>query len=337
MSLNILRSGMLSTLQDGGRWGYQKEGILVNGPMDPLAHRIANLLVGNEENSTALEICLTGPKICFEQDHLIAITGLDVTPRINGTPVKLWRPLWVRKKSILEFGALMGGRFAYLAVAGSFHLPAVLGSTATYLQAGLGGHEGRALQAGDQLLCPGVPDQDFFFLQQGMASSNHLSFVQATWSPSPALFPKYESPAVLRVMYGPEWDLFSTESQQAFLAGAYTVSRQSDRMGYRLQGPALSLSRPVELLSSAVTFGTVQVPVNGQPIVLMADHQTTGGYPRIAQVATVDLPKLAQLHPAKKTQFRAITLHEAQQLYLAQEQHLERLKAVLKLKNISRA
>lgn len=332
MSLNILRSGMLSTLQDGGRWGHQKEGIVVNGPMDPLAHRIANLLVGNPETASALEICLTGPKIRFEKDHLIAITGLDVTPRINGTPVKLLRPLLVRKGSVLEFGALMGGRFAYLAVAGSFDLPAVLGSTATYLQAGFGGYLGRALQAGDLLPSSGAPDKAHIFFHQTQRKSSDTSFLQAAWAPTSGHMAGVENPAMVRIIRGPEWDLFTTASQKTFLEEAYTVSRQSDRMGYCLQGDSLGLSEPAELLSTAVTAGTVQVPANGQPIVLMADHQTTGGYPRIGQIATVDLPKLAQLHPAKRVRFLEISLQQAQQLYLEQERQLQKLKQAIHLK-----
>lgn len=325
MSLSILRSGLLTTVQDLGRTGYQQHGIPVSGAMDAVALRVANLLVGNDESTGGLEITLHGPIIRFEADHLIALTGAHLSPTLDEQPAPMHRPIWVPAGAVLAFGAAVAGCRAYLAVSGGFALPPVLGSQATYQRAGLGGLHGRALQAGDQL--PGRQ-----LMQTIQAKQIHAKWTAATWTPGPTLCPRPRPQPVVRVVQGPEYEQFSAESRQQFLKQPFAITPQSDRMGYRLQGPALARETDVELLSSAVTFGTVQVPPNGQPIILMADRQTTGGYPRIAQVITADFGALAQAVPGQFVRFQEVSLAEAQALYLAQEQLLRDLRRGVKFK-----
>lgn len=332
MNLKIISSGLLTTIQDLGRHGYQKDGIIVSGAMDTFALRAANLLVGNEDTEAGIEVTLMGPKILFEERQLIAITGADLSPMIDGEPVKVWRPLCVEAGSLLEFGSPKSGCRAYIAVAGGFDLPKLMGSTSTYLQAGLGGLHGKALQVGDTLPCRDLPEKMQPFLHSLSSSQNKNQGAQTSWSVDSSLYFNYEEPQPIRVLKGPEYGLFSPQSQQDFWRMAYQVTAQSDRMGYRLLGTRLSLSEPTELLSSAVTFGTVQVPAEGSPIVLMADHQTTGGYPRIAQVISADFSKLAQLTPRNKLRFKEVTLEDAQALYIRQEKNLEKIKGALQFK-----
>ncbi|QMU29966.1 5-oxoprolinase subunit C family protein [Adhaeribacter radiodurans] len=327
MGIKIISSGLLTTIQDAGRFGYQKEGIIVSGPMDAFALRVANLLVGNEEGAAGIEITFLGPKILFEADHLIALTGGELSPTINGEKIKMDRPIFVPQGSLLQFGAPgLGGR-AYVAISGSFTLPQVLGSYATFLRAEVGGFKGRALQAGDQLLCPGPTAIGEKLLQNLVKDKSN--WVQAAWMPTLRLFPHLEPQPTLRVIKGPEYKLFTPASQQAFWEQEFTVTTDSDRMGYRLQGVPLMLNEPKEMISSAVTFGTIQVPPEGHPIALLADHQTTGGYPRIGQVITADFSKLAQVPLGQKIRFQEISLEEAQYLYIQQELRIQEIKQAI--------
>ncbi|AHM63559.1 Urea amidolyase protein [Flammeovirgaceae bacterium 311] len=331
MSVKILSPGLLSTIQDAGRSGYRKEGIIASGAMDLYAHRIANLLVGNEEEEASIEICMSGLSLQFEASHLVAITGADLSPAVDGISVKMWRPVWIPKGSILSFGAPASGCFAYLAIAGSFDVPEVLGSYATYLAAGLGGYRGRPLQTDDLLECKKATE-----LLPLLNSLKHLgsghSVVEAPWAPDTQLLPEYQENPVIRVIRGLEWELFNKESLQIFLAEPFRVTAHSNRMGYRLQGPSLSLATQAELLSSAVSFGTVQVPASGDPIVLAADHQTTGGYPRIANVISADFSSLVQTQAGKKIYFKEVTLAQAHQLLFEQQNKLVQLKLAIQIK-----
>ncbi len=326
MSLSILRPGLLTTVQDLGRHGYQQDGIIVSGAMDATALRVANLLVGNPETTAGLEITLLGPKIRFETDCLVALTGAHLSPTLNGQPVGLNRPVWVAAGTELAFGRALAGSRAYLAVAGGFALAPVLGSQSTYLRAGFGGFQGRALQAGDVLSVGQFSAIGEKLRQQLAQRLSHSSWVPARWTPGPALCPTPHPNPVIRAVRGPEYELFSEASQRAFWHEPFTVTPEADRMGYRLHGPALARPIETELLSSAVTFGTVQVPAGGQAIVLMADRQTIGGYPRLAQVITADLSALAQVRPGARIQFAEVSLAEAQALYLAQERQLRGLR-----------
>ena len=319
MSLHIHHPGLLTTVQDLGRFGYQQAGIIVSGAMDATALRVANLLVGNAENAAGLEITLRGPKIHFAADHLIALTGAHLSPTLNGQPVGMHRPVWVATGAELAFGAPVAGSRAYLAVAGGVAVPEVLGSRSTYLRAGFGGHEGRALLAGDELPIGEPTAASQLVARILREKSSDQSWTQARWTPGPDLSPMPRPEPIIRAIAGPEYEWFSPASQQDFWRQPFRITTEADRMGYRLQGPPLAQLAETELLSSAVAFGTVQVPASGHPIVLMADHQTTGGYPRIAQVISVDFSALAQTRPGQFIRFQEVSVVEAQALYGARE------------------
>jgi antagonist of KipI len=334
MTIRVIAPGLMTTIQDKGRQGLKKYGVVVGGAMDPFARRVANLLVGNDEDEAVLEMTMAGPTLLFERDALIAICGGSFSPKVNGFPVGQWRPIFVQRGSKLSFGVPNWGCRAYLAVAGGFCVPQVLGSKSTYLRAGIGGLEGRALQKGDVLKLGRETVQG----KNRRLRLAHLikgkGFAQERWRVGSDLLPAYaENPEIL-VLRGGQFAWFSEESRRRFFMDEYVVTSRSDRMGYRLSGPQLTLKEPRELISEAVTVGTVQVPAGGEPIILMADCQTTGGYPKIAQIITADLPKLAQLKPGAKIRFREISIAEAQKLYREQEKKVQWLKRVLFLGHV---
>ncbi|GHA55609.1 5-oxoprolinase subunit C family protein [Pontibacter akesuensis] len=329
MGITVHKPGLLTTVQDLGRYGYQKQGVIVGGAMDKLALRLANLLLGNEKNAAALEITQQGPELAFEQETLIALGGADLSASINGERVYLWRPVLVKAGSVLSFGKPLVGNYAYLAVAGGLAVPEVIGSRATYLRAGIGGLEGRALRSGD-VLHAGEPNElNRLVLSRLLLRDEQTAFTVASWFPEPELLPTYKPNPVLRALRGSEYTLFTENSQNYIWNEKFSVTIQSDRMGLRLQGAILALEQEAELLSTAVSFGAVQVPAEGSPIVLMADSQTTGGYPHIAQVISADLPQLAQVQPTKTIRFEEVTLEEAQRLYIQQEQNISGLKQAI--------
>ncbi|MED0681185.1 biotin-dependent carboxyltransferase family protein [Aneurinibacillus thermoaerophilus] len=328
MRIKVLRPGLLTTIQDLGRYGFQKQGIIASGAMDPFALRMANLLVGNEENAAALEITLMGPRLEFESDTLISICGADLSPEVDGKPILLWRPVYVRGGSVLAFRGCTSGCRAYLAVAGGFNVEKVLGSRSTYLRAHIGGYKGRALQEGDRLEF-GEPSEWGAWQMRMLAAAGGRS---ADWTISSEVFPAYGKNPVVRVIRGAQFDCFTPESRQQFFASAFRVTPQSDRMGYRLQGPQLSLAAPLEMISEAVAPGTIQVPSEGQPIALLADRQTVGGYPKIAQIISVDLPVIAQVKPGEKIRFQEVSLEEAEMLYLTREEQIQQVKQGIALR-----
>ncbi|MCL6515459.1 biotin-dependent carboxyltransferase family protein [Alicyclobacillus sp.] len=324
--MRVLRPGLLTTVQDLGRVGHQRHGVIVSGAMDEVAHRVANLLVGNEDHAPTLEMTLVGPSLAFDADAVIAICGGDLSATAAGVRLPLWRPIRVRAGTVVEFGGARAGCRAYLAVAGGWDVPLVLGSASTYLRAGIGGHDGRALAAGDVLTwrTPGA------LASQWLAAPEGDAVAVASWSASHRVRPRYRGDIAVRVMDGPQADWFREESRAAFFEAAFTVGSQSDRMGYRLQGPALALTAPRELLSEAVTMGTVQVPPDGNPILLMADRQTTGGYAKIGQVIRADLPLVAQLKPGDTLRFVRVSVAEAQRLLRRRERDLRELAAAVR-------
>ena len=288
--------------------------------MDRLALRIGNMLVGNDDDAAALEAALVGPAITFEQTTLIALTGADVEASINGTGVPGWHAISVPAGMTLRYAQPHVGCHSYIAVAGGIDVPQVFGSRSTYLRAQFGGFEGRALRSGD-LVLSGTPSSKSTQIAESLRPSGAAA-VAARWSISGSLRPRYSDDPVVRLIPGAHYDLLDDESRDRLGAGTFRISSNSDRMGYRLGGVPLSLRRPVELLSEGVAFGTVQLPPGGEPIVLMADHQTTGGYPRLGEVASVDLPLVAQLKPGDRIRFRLVSVDEAHELYLAQERDL---------------
>ena len=322
---------MLATVQDGGRYGHQHEGIPVAGPMDDLSLRVANLLVGNDDRAAALEVTLVGPTVRFDEHALIALTGADLGISADGTPLPLWRPICVSAGMTVSATSAVRGCRGYLAVAGGFDVPPILGSRATYVRAALGGVGGRALNRGDELPVGRPSELSRRIAAAVLASRGHDRVAIARWGVSASLVPFYTSTAMIRIIEGEHAHLLTSESRDRFWNAEFRVGAQSDRMGYRLEGAALELSQPTELLSEAVVFGTVQLPPGGNPIILMADRQTTGGYPRIGEVASVDLPLLAQLKPGDRLRFRPISLDEAQRLYLAREDNISQARAAIAL------
>ena len=321
MSVVVIKPGMLSSFQDAGRHGQQPLGISVVGAMDQRAHHLANMVVGNDAQTASLEITLTGPTLQFQQPGCIALSGGDLSATLNGQAVALNRPIIVRPNDTLAFGPRKHGTRCYLAVHGGFALTPVLGSTSTYLRSHFGGWQGRALQKGDEI--PFV---------RSLATKGLEALAMELWSikiylPSAIADSSRQR---IRLIKSALWNEFTPESCVALLTETFRVSPDSERMGYRLSGTPLLMTKPRQLLSEATTFGTIQVPAGGQPIILMADRQTTGGYPKMAYVATVDLPLLAQCAPGDALQFEAIPLERAQELDAARERAWQALAQTLK-------
>ncbi len=303
--MEILRPGLQTTLQDGGRAGWQAFGVPVCGAMDWQALALANLLAGNDREEAALEMCAMGPAIRFETDAVFALAGADFSATLNGAALPANGAFLAHKNDVLEMGACSGGFRAYLAVAGGFDVPKVMESRSTCLSACFGGFEGRALKKGDriglrapQLWLRGLPDR----------------FVAVT--------PREDAP--IRVVLGPQQDAFSARGLDTFFSSEYRLTAQCDRMGCRLEGAAIGLKAGMtpNILSDGVAMGSIQVP-NGQPIVMMADRQTTGGYVKLGAVITADLPRMAQKRPGDGVRFVQVTVEEA---HAARRQMLRKLE-----------
>lgn len=332
MSIRVIRPGLLTTIQDIGRYGMQKYGVIVSGAMDFFALRVSNILVGNEEGEAALEITMIGPEIQFEEDALIAICGGNLSPKVNGVEIHEWRPIFIKKGSVLAFERPRSGFRAYLAIAGGLDIPIVMKSRSTYLRAGIGGFHGRSLKEGDVLRLKPLSKKAVRRIRYLHGKLETGSFAASEWYISTDILPDYQPNPIVRAIRGGQFHWFSEESRRLFFTEEFQVTPQSDRMGYRLSGKKLQLSKQQELISEAVTAGTVQVPSDGNPIVLMADRQTTGGYPKIAQVITADLPILAQVRPGAKIRFQEIGLEDAQSLLRIREAELQRLKQGVDMK-----
>ena len=298
--LEVIKPGLLTTVQDKGRWGYQCYGVAVAGAMDLFALASANRLVGNSEEAAGLEMTLMGPTLRFHRETIFAVAGADLGPRLNGEPISSWTSHLARSGALLDFAGRKSGLRAYLAVSGGIGVPPVMGSRATYLLGRFGGLEGRPLKPQDRIpLLPPGQSQDF----------------------TPRVFPedlrpRYRKNPTLRVVRGPFDDFFSRETTEAFFSTEYRIASQSDRMGYRLQGEPLRRGKPGELISCGLANGTVQVPPDGQPIILLADRQSIGGYPIIATLILADLPLIAQCAPGDRVRFSPITIDEAREEYL---------------------
>jgi antagonist of KipI len=324
MTMRIVRPGLLTTVQDRGRHGLQHLGVVPCGPMDPVALELANVLVGNRGGEAALELTVLGPEIQFGCDALVALCGAQFDATLGGRPLPLNRPVFVEKNGSLRTGRALVGSRAYLAVAGGIQTPPVLGSRSTYLPAKFGGLDGRALRAGDILpLCEEAP----LLARERYASLSSKKDLAAGirsvgWS-APALTLPEREPIVIHAMEGRHHARFDAAAQRAFFEATWKVSPDSNRMGFRLLGPVLARIEAAEILSEPACLGTVQVPANGMPIALMADHQTTGGYPKIAEIAAADVPRLAQLAPGGTVQFARCTLEQAGELRRVLRQRLD--------------
>jgi antagonist of KipI len=318
--VTVLRAGLLTTVQDLGRAERRREGVSVGGALDLFATRIANLVVGNPEGAALLEITLDGLRLRFDDDRRLAWCGGAFPARIAEEEFPAGRVGLVRQGEELEFASTKRGARAWIAIEGGIDVPLVLGSRSTDIRSGFGGLKGRALRDGDRLslgdVTPGNADGPRF----------------AAWS-APVEWTQTSMRAmVLRVLRGSEWDEFVREAQTGLLTQLFTVSEKADRMGARLEGAALRRTNQWELASEAVAPGAVQVAHDGQPIVLLGDCQTIGGYPKIAHVITVDLPRAAQLRPNDTVRFREVTTAEASTLFAERDKHLQRFRAGLSLR-----
>ena len=300
----VLKSALQTTVQDLGRRGHRHLGVPQGGAMDPLALTIGNYLLGNAANCAALELCMPPAQLRFEVPCAIALTGAECFARLDDVPLELGRRVEVEAGQILLLGAPSKGFRAYLCVAGGIEVPAVMGSRSTDLQASIGGLEGRLVRRGDALQ---------------IARS-----IRRREARPAALLPALGNS--IRVMPGREFGEFDAESRGRFLTAAWRIGNQSNRMGYRLEGTALVRSRGEELKSHAVFPGFIQVPPGGAPIVLMADAQATGGYPRIATVIAADLWRLAQIRPGASVRFTAVGGAEALHLLRRQRRYLQRIR-----------
>jgi antagonist of KipI len=315
VSIRVLKPGLLTSVQDRGRHGLQHLGIVPSGAMDLVAHALANALVGNEGGEASLELTLIGPELLFEEPALVALCGAEFAASADGQALPRDRPVWLRAGARLATGRATRGSRAYLAVAGGIALDPVLGSRSTYAPAHFGGLHGRALRRGDEL--PLAPHAARLAAERYPRLAEHATqrggLRTVRWSAPPLTLPEHE-PILVHAMEGQHFGLFEPAAQRAFFEATWRVTPESNRMGFRLGGPTLAAAKAGEILSGPTCLGTVQVPANGLPIALMADHQSTGGYPKIAEIATADVARAAQLSPGGTLRFARCTLEEALEL-----------------------
>lgn len=316
LGLEVMKPGMLTSVQDLGRSGFQQFGIPVGGAMDRFALRVGNLLVGNPQGEAGLEITVIGPQLRALRDMVVAITGADLTPEVDGETVLMWKSFQLKEGSVLSFGKRKQGCRAYLAVAGGIEVPQVMGSKSTLLKGKIGGFQGRALLKNDI-----IP------VGHGVRSAQKDNAGAGPCLPR-EMVPQYGEEALLRVVLGPQEEYFTPEAVEAFLTKTYTVTPRSDRMGCCLEGPLLAHKRGADIVSDAVPFGGVQVPAAGQPIILMADRQTTGGYTKLGTIISADLPRVAQLFPGDLVRFRAVSVEEAGLVARREEEIINELKRI---------
>lgn len=316
MTVEVIKPGLLTSLQDAGRRGYAHVGLGRAGAMDEPAWLLANALVGNLAGEAALEITLAGPTLRFQHEAVIALTGALIEARVEGQPLPAWTSCRLPAGSVLRLGGMRHGCRSYLAVRGGFALEPVLGSRSTDLHAGVGPLDGRALQSGDVMALGECSTARWFGGGRGMQSLR--------WGLDPQPWLDYAQ-APLALMRGHHFDALDHGSQEALFSRRFKVSKDSNRTGNRLDGTPLTLGQPLELVSEATLPGTLQLPPSGQPIVLLAEAPVTGGYPRIGQLAAVDLARLAQRRPGDAVSFRESTLDEALQRLAEREASLQRL------------
>lgn len=307
MGIIFLQSGLFTTVQDLGRNGYQSSGFHVCGAMDQHAFKIANMLLDNKENAAVLEFTMMGPTICFTTDTVFAITGGNFSPTLNGKTVSMYQAVSATANDVLEFKFASDGNWGYVAFAGGLDVPKELGSRSTDTKCGLGGYHGRKIEKGDQIEFR--PVQKYLY---------HLHTRKAEK-------PTYDADVTtIRVIMGPQDDYFTEQGIQTFLSSEYKLTSECDRMGYRLDGAYIEHNeKGADIISDGIALGSVQVPAHGKPIVMLADRQTTGGYTKIATVVSVDIPKLVQCKFNKKVRFEAISIEEAQSIYLEERKAYE--------------
>lgn len=311
MGIEVLGAGLLTTVQDAGRTGYQKLGIAPSGALDLIAMRTANILVDNPPDEAVLELTLVGPELRFTTPGIVAATGGDLQAALNGGPLKRYAAVPVKTGDVLKFGMAKDGCRAYLAFAGGLDLPAVMGSKSTNLKCGFGGWRGRKLQPGDSIAFT-APKTDLPF------------FPLRALTP-----PKFGSEATLRVVLGPQDSAFTEQGLHTFFGEPYRVTNRFDRMGCALEGPVIECRGKADIISDGIPAGAVQVPSSGTPIVMLADRQTTGGYTKIGTVITADLPLLAQRRPGDTVRFAQISVSAAQRADRREAKKLRKLNRYL--------
>jgi antagonist of KipI len=302
--IQVQAPGLLTTVQDLGREGFGPMGVSPSGAADALSLRIGNRLVGNAEGAAALEMTLLGGTFLIPEGAILALTGSDFGATLNGNPVELWSSFAARPGQMLSLGPTRSGARCYLCVRGGIVVKDFLGSASTHLLSGLGGHEGRALRKGDELR-----------IGEAIASYRKRTLAANAWA-------RLSPSKILRVTPGPQSDWFPEASQKMFYASTYRVAEESNRMGIRLQGTAISATSGGEMISEGVALGAVQVPEGGLPIVLFVEQQTTGGYPKIANVISANLHTLGQLRPRDDIRFERIDWETARCLLIEQERLL---------------
>ncbi|MGG0716790.1 biotin-dependent carboxyltransferase family protein [Robertmurraya massiliosenegalensis] len=315
-SITIEKSGMLTTIQDLGREAYQSYGISIGGAMDKWAFRIGNILVGNDENTAAIEFALIGPKLRFHGEGYLAITGADCSPKLNGEKLAMWKVIHVEDGDILSFGRNKDGCYTYVAIAGGIDVNEVLGSKSTSLRAGYGGYEGRTLRQGDRIVCRNDEHRKFLRLKGRKLRHDRI--------------PTYQKKNVVRFIWGPHDDYFGDKTKKSFTSKPYKISKDSDQMGYRLEGEKLDRIINTDILSYYISPGAIQIPRDGSPILLMPHCGMSGGYTVIGTVIEVDMPFAAQKKPNETVIFEPITVEEAILEFKQQEKWIN----ILKLNNL---
>jgi antagonist of KipI len=311
-AIEILHGGTFTTIQDLGRKGYQQFGMSTAGAMDITSLRLANRLVQNEEGEACLEITFIGLHLLALQDLEIAITGGNLTPKVDGSPLPMWQTISIRRNSEVSFTAVRNGIRSYLAVAGGIQVPEIMGSKSTYIRGGFGGLEGRPLKKGDRLRIGPQPSKP------------------PRYKIREEFIPGYEKVWKTRVIMGPQDDYFSKSGIEVFTSSEYTITPQSDRMGYRLHGSLIQHRRGADIISDATCLGSIQVPGHGLPIILLADRQTTGGYPKIATVISVDVYNLGQAKPGDRVRFTPISVAEAHEIRKDYEKRIQQSLEILR-------
>lgn len=317
MSFEVLVPGLQTTVQDLGRPGFGHLGVSMSGAADSVALRLGNRVVGNPESAAALEMTLSGATLRFERAGWVALTGAAFEVRLDGVAVEPWRALPIVAGQVLAIGSAALGARSYLAVRGGITVPPVLGSASTHVQSELGGYHGRALRRGDRLGFGGAAA-----VLEPVAGPTAGATLEA-WEPrrvSAAARARLAPRRTLRVVRGTDAPEFGAEAWSTLLAAEYRVSDRSNRMGLRLEGAVLGLAQPREFLTEGAPLGAIQVPPDGRPIVLFVEHQTTGGYPKIANVIAADMPSLGQLRPRDAVRFSLVTLEDARAALLEQEE-----------------
>jgi antagonist of KipI len=311
-ALEFLSPGILTSIQDLGRYGYGRYGVAPSGALDSYALRIANLLVGNSEDQACLETMLMGPGIRVLTDVVIAVTGGDLQPKKNRKPIEMWRSHAFQRDDVLSFANAVNGLRAYIAVGGGFELPRVMDSRSTNLASGFGGHRGRTLIKGDILLAGDPPT--------GLKHAFQRIF-QPDW------IPQYSDQWKLRVIWGPQDEQFPEDSRQVFLNSTYTMSQDSDRTGIRLEGPEVVCRPDIEasIISEGVISGAIQIPGDGKPIIILGET-VTGGYRKIATIISADLPLVGQIKAGDGIRFEAVSLQAAHRALQAMEERIDNFK-----------